>query len=190
MGETKTINVGEDGTAAGVKPPARGEATSELFERAKKGDQSCLPEVRALLAEPERGPSLIESLGSSAEWLRQGLAKRAAGGSLIVQEAVLQKMEKLRTGLAGPNPTPIERLLAERAALCWFIVNHEEERFLGASSMTLAQADYNQRKIDRAHRRFLTAVETLARVRKLAVPSLMLNIAKNQQLNVNTDPKH
>jgi hypothetical protein len=34
------------------------------------------------------------------------------------------------------------------------------------------------------HRRLLSAVETLARVRKMAFPSLLVNIAKNQQVNV------
>jgi hypothetical protein len=50
--------------------------------------------------------------------------------------------------------------------------------------MTIGQADYQQRRIDRAHRRFLSAVETLARVRKLAVPMLQVNVAKNQQINM------
>jgi hypothetical protein len=36
------------------------------------------------------------------------------------------------------------------------------------------------RKIDKAHARFLTAVRTLAQVRKLALPTLQVNIAKNQ----------
>ncbi len=53
-----------------------------------------------------------------------------------------------------------------------------------ADSMSIAQADCFQRRIDRTHRRFLSAVETLARVRKMAVPSLMVNIAKTQQVNV------
>jgi hypothetical protein len=46
--------------------------------------------------------------------------------------------------------------------------------------------NYHQRKIDRAHARLLSAVRTLAQVRKLAVPALQLNIAK-KQVNVAGD---
>ena len=33
-----------------------------------------------------------------------------------------KKMDALRAELAGPDPTPIERLLAERAAFCWLVL--------------------------------------------------------------------
>ena len=63
------------------------------------------------------------------------------------------------------------------------MTNWYEERFVNADSISITQADYFQRRIDRAHRRFLAAVETLARVRKMAVPILQVNMARNQQIN-------
>ena len=85
-----------------------------------------------------------------------------------------------RSELEGPNPTPIERLLAERASLCWFIVNRYENAYANADGWNISQADLQHRKIDKAHARFLSAVRTLAQVRKLALPTLQVNIAKNQ----------
>jgi hypothetical protein len=38
--------------------------------------------------------------------------------------------------------------------------------------------------MDRAHRRYLSALRTLALVRKLALPVLQVNIAGKQQVNV------
>ena len=49
-----------------------------------------------------------------------------------------------------------------------------------AGGTNLNEAEYHQRPIDRAHRRFLSVLETLARVRKPAPPALQVNIAKNQ----------
>src|SRR5262249_13418155 len=122
--------------------------------------------------------------GSSAEWLRQAIAGKASGGNLLAKEAILKRIDEVRAELEGPNPTPIERLVAERASLCWQIANWYERNFIKTGGMSIGQADYQQRRIDKAHRRFLSAVETLARVRKLAVPSLMVNVARNQQVNV------
>ncbi|HEY3585943.1 MAG TPA: hypothetical protein VGK85_02270, partial [Myxococcaceae bacterium] len=56
--------------------------------------------------------------------------------------------------------------------------------FAGASAspqrLTLRQADFHQRRIDRAHRRFLATLRTLAAVRRLAVPALQVSIARER----------
>ena len=170
------------------KPPAPGQETDDVFSRAKKGDESCLPQVRALLDDGEYGRSLRESAGSSAEWLRQNLIEKAAGKNVLVREAIEQKLDGLRAELEGPNPTPIERLLAERASLCWFIVNRYENAYVNSKEWTIPQADFQHRKIDKAHARFISSLLTLARVRKLALPTLQVNIARNQVNVAETRP--
>ena len=148
--------------------------------RAASGDKSCLPAIREFLADGDRGESYRDAFGSSASWFRQSIIKKAAGEDVLIQEAIDQKLDEVRSELEGPNPTPIERLLAERASLCWFIVNSYESGYANASGWNISQADLQHRKIDKAHARFLTALRTLAQVRKLALPTLQVNIAKNQ----------
>jgi hypothetical protein len=168
------------GAVSRPKPPAPGQETRELMKRASKGDEACLPAIRALLADGDRGESYRDWYGSSAEWLRRSIIDKAAGKNVTVQEAIRQKLDTVRSELEGPNPTPIERLLAERASLCWFLVNWYETTLQSVEGMSLHQAQFHIRKIDKAHGRFLTAVRTLAQVRKLALPTLQVNIAKNQ----------
>jgi hypothetical protein len=163
-----------------VQYAADGEAARKVIERARRGDEGCLPELRALLADGERGRQLMNAVGSPAEWLRQTIGRQAGGKNVLVREGILRKLAEVQAELEGPDPTPMERLLAERAALCWFLVNWHERTFENATGLNLIQADFHQRKIDRAHARFLSAVKTLAQVRKLAVPALQVNIAKNQ----------
>jgi hypothetical protein len=163
-----------------VQYPAKDEAAREVIERACRGDERCVPELRALMADGERGRRLTEMVGSPAEWLRQTIQRRAGGENLLVREGIGRKIAAVQAELEGPDPTPVERLLAERAALCWFLVHWHERSFENATELNLIQADFHQRKIDRAHARFLSAVRTLAQVRKLAVPALQVNIAKNQ----------
>jgi hypothetical protein len=163
-----------------VKAPADGPEMNKLLKRAAKGDESCLPQVQALLADKERGSDWMEAAGSPAAWFRQSLVNKMGADNVFAKEAAKQKLERVQADLEGPNPTPIERLLAERASLCWFAVNWYEERFINANEMSLTQADYFQRRIHRTHQRFLSAVETLARVRKMAGPTLQVNIARNQ----------
>jgi hypothetical protein len=83
--------------------------------------------------------------------------------------------------LAGANPTPVERLLVERVVACWLQVQDADVRYAqGQKELTFAQGEYYQRRMERAHKRYLSALRTLALVRKLAVPVLQVNIAKKQ----------
>jgi hypothetical protein len=53
---------------------------------------------------------------------------------------------------------------------------------VNAGEVSIRQGDYWQRRIDACHRRYLSAVKTLATVRKLALPIIIgqLNIARTQ----------
>ncbi|CAN5895701.1 hypothetical protein BH23PLA1_BH23PLA1_24550 [soil metagenome] len=46
--------------------------------------------------------------------------------------------------------------------------------------LSIAQSEFHQRRIDRAHKRFLSSVRTLAQIRKLPLPALQVNIGANQ----------
>ena len=170
------------------KPPAPGPEIDALLKRAADGDKSCLSALRDFLADGDEGESYREAYGSPVAWFRQVTIKKAAGDNLINQEAIEQKLDQIQSELEGPNPTPIERLLAERASLCWFIVHWYENVYANANGWNLDQAAFQHRKIDKAHCRFLTAVRTLAQVRKLALPTLQVNIAKNQVNVAETRP--
>jgi hypothetical protein len=64
-----------------------------------------------------------------------------------------------------------------------YYAGRESDRLIslmGAEDRGIREAGRKQRKIDEAHARFLSPPRTLARVRKLAVPALQLNLARNQ----------
>jgi hypothetical protein len=77
----------------------------------------------------------------------------------------------------------LERILCERVALTWFDANEMDLRFVESSGISFKDAAYREDRRDRAHRRFLAACKALATVRKLARPSIQINLA-NQQVNV------
>src|SRR5262245_1499451 len=95
----------------------------------------------------------------------------------------------LAAELAGPSPSPVERVLAAAAATSWFAFRIHEAQYAGSvtsgEGMSLARSEHAQRRMDRAHRRFLSTVKTLAMVRRLTTPNLQINIARRQvnQLN-------
>jgi hypothetical protein len=152
----------------------------DLVSRAEEGDESTVPQIRKFI---EKDPELVTRyLGADmADLAERSMVRRVAGKNVGYREAAPRKLALLRDELAGPNPTPIERLLVERAVLCWFAVNDYETRYAqNADDIALGQSEYLQRQIDRGHKRYLSALRTLAAVQKLAVPGIQVNIARKQ----------
>ena len=113
------------------------------------------------------------------------LVKWASGNSSKdVKEGLVRDLDEYVAALSGPAPTPAESILAETAALSWFALRMHEVHFAGSSSsgngMTINQAKFHLTKIDRAHARLMSTLKTLATVRRLAIPAVQINIAKQQ----------
>ena len=153
--------------------------------RAARGDASALPGIRAFLDDAES--MLDEAIdllrGDAARSVERQMVRDWKGDDLAGAEAARRKLAGLRAELAGPGATPLERLLAERAALCWLAVYRAESGFAAARGLTTPESEAWQRRIGRAHRMFLSALRALAAVRRLAVPALQVNVA-GRQVNV------
>jgi len=148
----------------------------KLLDQAQKGDEKTLPILREML----KMPHWLEACGNLARHTDDALIRKFAGKDLAVGEGLRQKLEIMRGELAGPAPTPQERLLAERIGTCWLHVYHLEAIYASKNSMSLELGTYYQKSIDRAHKRYLSAIKTLATVRKLALPVLQVNTVEKQ----------
>jgi hypothetical protein len=144
------------------------------------GDASALPELRALMKTDTGLSAAIADMGDLSRKTEEWIIKTAAGADLLFKESMTQKVQSMRAELAGPNPTALEMLLADRIALCWLTLHEIELRYQHWKGGTIRESEHWQRRIDHAHRRYLTAVRTLATVRKLTVPVVQVNIAKRQ----------
>ena len=80
--------------------------------------------------------------------------------------------------------TAIERLLADRVVLCWLQVHYADIVFARAQSSNLQQREHQQRLQDRAQRRNLSAIRSLATVRRLLLPTAVQVNIGGQHLNV------
>jgi hypothetical protein len=119
-------------------------------------------------------------------WAVNRLIDWAAGkdGNKQTKASLKEELCDVAAKLAGPSPSPAETLLAETAATCWFAFRLNEAQYAASmrseGGMTLAQSDHSQRRIDRCHRRFLSTVKALAAVRRLALPAVQINVARQQ----------
>ena len=96
-----------------------------------------------------------------------------------------RKLDSLRWEVAGPAPSTLERLLADRVAIGWLGLAVAEGTYHLALERGVSASDdeFYQRRVERAQRRYLAAIKTLATVQRLGVPTVQINVA-DQQVNV------
>ena len=101
-------------------------------------------------------------------------------GDLASKELLRDQLKSMRIEVAGENPSPLERLLSERVVATWLQVQLFETLYVyGMENEVMSQGEYRQKRVDRAHRRYLSAVRTLAQIRKMG-PAVQINIAEKQ----------
>ena len=158
-----------------VSTPWTTEQIQGTLRRAATGDEAAIPELRKML--DYSGADVLG--GNLATMATDALLRNFFGNDLLARETVTKKMAELRSELGGKNPSAVERLLAERAACCWLHLYRLELGYGPKSSMSPEVGEYYERCFDRAHKRYLSALKSLAEVRKIGV-TLQLNIARKQ----------
>ncbi len=151
----------------------------KIFTRAEQGDRDALEKMRDVF---DAVPGLCEHLGNVADFAENSLVELFAKNPLV-QKALRFKLNALRGEILGPDPSPLEDLLARRIAACWLHVHYVETIFaqnIENNGLSGRWSESMQRSIDRAQRRYLSAIRTLAQVRRLLAPMVQVNIAEKQ----------
>ena len=114
--------------------------------------------------------------------------EHSSGMTPGVAECWRDRLANMRKELAGEGPSEAESLLAQHAAMCWLRLAEVELQYTShlAKSHTFASGVYHEKRLTLAQKRFTRACESLARVRKMARPSVQINVAAEggQQVNV------
>jgi hypothetical protein len=155
-----------------------------LVAQAHEGDEEVPRRIRRALEEaPDSAQILSNILAKRAERL---FVKKLCGDDLLLGEALSLQLQEMRKQVAGPDPSsPLERLLAERVVACWLQLQQAEAAYAASlGELATSQEEYHQRRLDRLHRRYLSAIRSLAQVRKLLAPTVtQINLAQ-QQVNM------
>jgi len=165
-----------------VDPHAAVDHVNALLPAANAGDPRALAQLRAVL---DGTPALWEQVGDLGRQAELALVRTAAGSNAVAKEAITRRLDAVRRDAAGPHPTALERLLADRVALGWLGLAVAEGQYHQALEQRLdrSEDDFHQRRVERAQRRYLGAIKALAQERRLGVPAVQVNIG-DKQINV------
>ena len=171
------------------KIPISNEDADKLMElvsrayKAKKPKKEDLNEIRKLLIDH---PEFCKAIFGAVEVVQTEIIKSMIGGEQEVPTVALEEYTLSVRDEMGYHDAPImEKLLIENIVTCWLRMNSCEMqlayRMKGSHSITVLE--FWERRLSMAQRRYLAACESLAKIRKMAIPALQLNIG-DKQINV------
>ena len=134
-------------------------------------------------------PGVWRAAGDVMEHAARSLIADAGGGSYALRRSLSAGWEQMQHDMARPADGELERLLIQQVALSWLKLAYTEYQHthcLTRGDTTIKAGDFWERRLSAAQRRHLRAVETLARVRRLQLPAVQVNIAEQKVNQVNT----
>ncbi len=140
-----------------------------LLARAATGDRDALPALRALL---DGRPGVWEKLGDLAAHVQMAWVDRIGRSDVAVKEALGRRAEALRSELAAPGASPLERLLIDRVVATWLEVHAADLDAAVASDVLPEKVELAMKRQEAAGRRHTRAIESLANVRRLLPASM------------------
>jgi hypothetical protein len=158
-----------------------------LSEEAESRDKGARRALRKAVRESPR-----EIVAEASDLARRGqwaLIKTAASGEPLKEEALLARLDLMRSEIAGPDPTPLEVLLVEKIVAVWMVTELLE--LLNTAQLTAVpksqRIDHKFLKFylgwhQQAHRQLLNAIRSLTQVRRLQrseIPNSQTNVQIN-----------
>src|SRR5215213_8248666 len=135
-------------------------AHPEAWTKLQNLEQDAIDSWLALLAPGNHGDT------GKAEWKRAHSA---------------EQLQRRRTAIRGDGDSQLENLLINRILSAWLQVMYADARYAQMQQRdgTFRQMEYAQKRLDRAQRQLLRAIQALATVRRLLRPT-QVNIGQNQ----------
>lgn len=169
-----------------IKLPA--ERIDEFFEviarayEAKKPKKEDLQVIRKFLIDYPQMCKLVFGIVESVQSL---IVKNMAVDQEVVHVAIEEYLVSIRNDFGYHDAPIMEQLLIENIVTAWLRVQFCETQlaFRMNGEQRMSVMEFWERRLSMAQRRYLAACETLAKIRKMSIPAVQLNIG-DQQINV------
>jgi len=141
----------------------------ELVRLANEGEEAAIAKLREELR-GKNADALLSICCDLAFQAEKSILSVYLGEQIGSRLLMQEKLTRMRAEFGWDGAPKLERVLIERIVQTWLSVNLAEISNAQAAKCSVGQAKFNQERIDRAQQRHLSAIKTLAVVRKMALP--------------------
>ncbi|MDQ3713822.1 MAG: hypothetical protein M3388_16600 [Acidobacteriota bacterium] len=146
----------------------RDEEEKQLFERVNKPNPKDADKT-ALQKRLAENPEIWQNAADLAKRTENNILDNCCSSSYLTKEIYREKLAALRDNLGWANSSEMEKILIEQVCLNWLRLNLLESvhSTKTTESHSFETGVYWDKRLSSAQRRYLRAVESLAKVRKL-----------------------
>ena len=130
---------------------------------------------QTILACVKNSPSICAEFGDAAKHVEMALIDSISGGEILTSAAITLQAEKMKKELAGPAPSALMEMAAQRVVATWLALQNSEMHFL-QSQKNVQSARYWLRRLEVADKLYRAAIGSLVLIRDLlpaAAPASM-----------------
>ena len=144
-------------------------------------DKPAKKDVKALRNFLREHPELWAFVGDLTEQAILHLIEKTQGKPGL-KESLKTGYRQLQKELGMETSPPLERLLIQQVVMAWLRLSYVEYWYTDNTEggELIRRVDHWDRRLNAAQRRFLRACSTLARIRKMNLPPIQVNIGRNQ----------
>ena len=130
----------------------------DIVIKAQQGDQAAVRELKKPC-----NARLMATFGVIQEMIKRLICESACGEYNAVAIGMYRKMEAIQGDLGGSNPSAVETMLAELAAIAWgdWLRCVKVRECLG--DCTFRKATYYDGRVDRSHKRLVRSLRAWLR---------------------------
>ena len=154
----------------------------ELIPAANAGDERAARELHECC---RAVPALWEQLGgleyNALESWKKLIAPGATHRDAFTRESIEADLSRRRKALHAAGDSHLETLLINRILSAWLQVTYADAAYaqMVQRGGTFKEGEYHQKRLERANRQLIRAIQALATVRRLLRPT-QVNIGQNQ----------
>lgn len=149
------------------------DGADDLFACARAGDEEAQSFLRQELRENKHAREHFGDLGMRST---KTLVARVTGGDAPWCIAVEEQVRVMTKELLGETPTVLDQLIVRRIVNAWVTVHALELELAIRPPARARDRAYLEAAAERASRRMTQAVTELARVRRLQLPAILVNV--------------
>ena len=155
-----------------------------LVQEARAGNCEVLPQLRQALDER---PEIWRHAADLGRHAAMAWIQLIGGPDEFVKESLKRGLEEfVAAHLGRGEPTAMERLLVERIAVNWLMVNYADMLYTTGKDMPLKQVQAMMNRQDRSQHRLLSAIAALTSLRRLMPKETITEAAKEPHAETTT----
>jgi hypothetical protein len=163
-------------------PQADRELLNTLLQRISKAKKPAQEDLIALEGLFIKHPDIWRTLelGNMCTYAVREMLEQMTNNAPATRISLQAGVEGVKRDLGYADAPALEKLLIDAVAVAWLHYYDRQRRYpqIMAAELTIAQATYREKQMHVAQARYLKALETLARVRRMNLPAVQVNIAQ------------